>query len=268
MISAIGCRYFRRAFGWCVPIGGLGGLIGLGGGEFRLPLLMYGIGFDARSAVPLNLLISLVALAFALIVRSQTTSIVEVAPYLPEMAGLLAGGMVSAFFGASLVSRLSNARLVRLIAAFLGALGLLMIAESFLPLQTGDLLTPGFGTHFVIGLVVGIGIGLVSSVLGVAGGELLIPTLILVFGADVKTAGSASIMISLGIVAVGLLRYWRAGAIRIGGGPQRITTAMAAGSIVGATLGGLGVAYAPASFLKVFLGCVLLAAAWKTAFHK
>jgi hypothetical protein len=188
MISAIGCRYFRRAFGWCVPIGSLGGLTGLGGGEFRLPLLMYGIGFDARSAVPLNLLISLVTLAFALIVRSQTTSIVEVAPHLPEMAGLLAGGMVSAFFGASLVSRLSNARLVRLVAAFLAILGLLMIAESFLPLQTGDLLTPGFGTHFVIGLVVGIGIGLVSSVLGVAGGELLIPTLILVFGSDVKNS--------------------------------------------------------------------------------
>jgi len=59
MISAIGCPYFRRAFGWCVPIiGGLGGLIGLGGGEFRLPVLMYGIGFDARSAVPLNLVTS------------------------------------------------------------------------------------------------------------------------------------------------------------------------------------------------------------------
>jgi hypothetical protein len=47
MIKASGCPYFRRAFGWCVPIGGLGGLIGLGGGEFRLPVLMYGIGFDA-----------------------------------------------------------------------------------------------------------------------------------------------------------------------------------------------------------------------------
>jgi hypothetical protein len=40
MIRAVGCPYFRRAFGWCVPIGGLGGLIGLGGGEFRLPVLM------------------------------------------------------------------------------------------------------------------------------------------------------------------------------------------------------------------------------------
>src|SRR4051812_42978858 len=66
MISAIGCPYFRRAFGWCVPVGGLGGLIGLGGGEFRLPVLMYGIGFDARSAVPLNLVTSLVTLTFPL----------------------------------------------------------------------------------------------------------------------------------------------------------------------------------------------------------
>jgi MFS family permease len=37
-----------------------------------------------------------------------------------------------------------------------------------------------------------------------------------------------------------------------------------AGSILGATLGGLAVAYAPVTFLKVFLGCVLIAAAAKT----
>src|SRR5205823_7990525 len=110
MISAVTCPSFRRAFGWCVPIGGLGGLIGLGGGEFRLPVLMYGIGFDARSAVPLNLVTSLVTLTFALAIRSGAVSLTAVVPYLPEMVGLLAGGMVSAFYGASLVSRLSNAR--------------------------------------------------------------------------------------------------------------------------------------------------------------
>ena len=71
MIGAVSCPYFRRALGWCVPIGGLGGLIGLGGGEFRLPVLMYGIGFDARSAVPLNLLTSLITLAFALAVHAR-----------------------------------------------------------------------------------------------------------------------------------------------------------------------------------------------------
>src|SRR3954454_15955602 len=99
MIRAVACPYFRRAFGWSVPIGGLGGLIGLGGGEFRLPLLMHGIGFDARSAVPLNLLISLVTLAFALTVRSGAVPLTAVIPYLPAMLGLLAGGMASAVVG-------------------------------------------------------------------------------------------------------------------------------------------------------------------------
>jgi uncharacterized protein len=71
-------------------------LIGLGGGEFRLPVLMYAIGFDARSAVPLNLLISLVTLAFSLAIRSRTISLNAVVPHMPEMAGLLAGGMATA----------------------------------------------------------------------------------------------------------------------------------------------------------------------------
>src|SRR5947207_8990280 len=138
MISAVTCPYFRRAFGWCVPIGGLGGLIGLGGGEFRLPVLMYGIGFDARSAVPLNLLISLVTLTFALAIRSGAVSLAAVLSHLPEMLGLLAGGMVSAFYGAALVSRLRDIHLVRLIAALLGGLGVLMMTEAFLPFESGD----------------------------------------------------------------------------------------------------------------------------------
>jgi uncharacterized protein len=74
------CPFFRRAFGWCVPIGGLGGLIGLGGGEFRLPVLMHVVGFEAKSAVPINLMISLVTLAFALLVREGTISICRLRP--------------------------------------------------------------------------------------------------------------------------------------------------------------------------------------------
>jgi uncharacterized membrane protein YfcA len=264
MIRAIACPYFRRAFGWCVPIGGLGGLIGLGGGEFRLPVLMHGIGFDARSAVPLNLLISLVTLSFALAVRSGAVSLAAVVPYLPAMIGLVAGGMASAFIGVRLVGHLTDRRLVRLIAILLGALGLLLMTEAILPFRSGDLLPSSPAVHLAAGTAIGIGVGLVSSVLGVAGGELLIPALVLIFGADIKTAGSASILISLGIVGVGLWRYWHAGAIPMGRGAQRITTAMAAGSIVGAVLGGLAVAYAPVAFLKVLLGCVLLAAAAKT----
>src|SRR5437870_4693513 len=159
MIGAVSCPYFRRALGWCVPIGGLGGLIGLGGGEFRLPVLMYAIGFDARSAVPLNLLTSLVTLAFALAVRSRAVSLAAVVPHLPEMIGLLMGGMASAFYGARLVSRLSDTRLVHLIAGLLGVLGLLMMTEAFLPFQPGSLLPALPAAHVAAGAFIGIGVG-------------------------------------------------------------------------------------------------------------
>jgi uncharacterized membrane protein YfcA len=51
------------------PIGLLGGLMGLGGAEFRLPVLAGVFGYAARRAVALNLAISLVTVVSALIIR-------------------------------------------------------------------------------------------------------------------------------------------------------------------------------------------------------
>jgi uncharacterized membrane protein YfcA len=264
MQRTLACPFFRKAFGWCVPIGGLAGLIGLGGGEFRLPLLMHGIGFDPKSAVPLNLMISLVTLSFAMISRSGVVSLAAIGPHLPEVAGLAIGGMASAVYGVRLVRKLSGERLVRLIAFLLVGIGALLLWEALFPLRYASPLPGSVTAHLLSGVVIGAGIGLVSSVLGVAGGELLIPNLIFIYGVDIRTAGSASILISLGIVVTGLWRYWRSNSIPRGRGIQRITFAMSAGSILGATLGGLAIAYAPVGLLKLFLGFVLITAAAKT----
>jgi uncharacterized protein len=258
------CPFFQKAFGWCVPIGALGGLIGLGGGEFRLPVLLYAIGFDAKAAVPLNLMVTLVTLAFSLLVRSRAVSTAAILSYLPEVFGLTAGGVLSAAYGARLVQRLTSKHLVQIIGLLLATIGLLMLAEVAHPFAYAALLPHAPAAHVLAAFIIGNGIGLVSSLLGVAGGELLVPTLMFVFGADIKTAGSASILISLGVVVSGLWRYSRLGAIPSGRGVQRITGAMSVGSILGAVLGGLAVSYAPIEFLKVLLGCVLLAAAAKT----
>ena len=52
------------------------------------------------------------------------------------------------------------------------------------------------------------------------------------------------------------------------GGAPHITLAMSSGSLIGAALGGLAIAFAPTVFLKVLLGTVLIAAAAKIALHK
>jgi uncharacterized membrane protein YfcA len=261
------CRYFQRAFLWATPIGGLAGLIGLGGGEFRLPVLTQVIGFPARAAIPLNLLISLATLAFALAVRNYAIPVSGVMPYLPEMAGLALGGVFSAIYGARLVTQLSDRRLTVSMAVLLAALGVLLLVEAFVPFEAAALGADSILARVVGGVLLGLLVGIVSSMLGVAGGELLIPALVYVFGADIKIAGTASLVISLLIVATGLWRYHRAGALVLTGGALRVAASMSAGSVVGAALGGLAVAIAPTAMLKVVLGLVLLAAAAKTARH-
>jgi uncharacterized protein len=94
---------------------------------------------------------------------------------------------------------------------------------------------------------------------------LLIPTMMFVFGADIKTAGTASIVISVCVVTSGLWRYWRLGAIEMRLGARRIVSAMSAGSLVGAALGGIAVGFAPVVAVKALLGCILIAAAAKVA---
>jgi uncharacterized membrane protein YfcA len=268
MPSAVRCPYFQKAFGWSVPIGGLAGLVGLGGGEFRLPVLMYVVGYPARTAVPLNLAVSLVTLAFALVVRSSAVSVGALVPYLNEVVGLAIGGVASAFYGARFVSAIKNEHLIKIIAALLAALGVLILFEVVYPFQLAQVISAGAAYHFGAGFALGIVIGLVTSILGVAGGEVLVPTMMFIFGADIKTAGTASIVISVCVVTSGLWRYWRSGAMETRLGARRIVSAMSAGSLTGAALGGLAVGFAPVAAIKVILGFVLMAAAAKVALSR
>src|ERR1700686_1845019 len=108
-----GWRTITIVLGCALLIGGIGGLIGLGGGEFRLPLLVGLIGFTARAAVPMNQLLSLITLVTALIVRGHTGSLVGVGAFAPVVIALGAGGMTAAWFAAPLLSRVSDHRLER-----------------------------------------------------------------------------------------------------------------------------------------------------------
>ena len=264
MLPTLSCRYFQRAFLYSVPIGGLAGLIGLGGGEFRLPVLTQMIGFPPRAAIPLNLLISLATLAFALVIRNHAVPASGALAHLPEVAGLMIGGVFSAVYGVNLLLRMSDRRLTAVMATLLAALGLLLLIEAFVPFHGSMFGTEPVFVRVLAGLVTGLVVGVVSSMLGVAGGELLIPALLFLFGADIKIAGTASLLLSLAIVTTGVWRYHKAGALPMAGGPQRIALSMTAGSLIGVALGGLAVAVAPVAFLKIMLGSVLIIAAAKT----
>ena len=63
------------AFVYGAPITQLGGLIGLGRAEFRLPVLVGPLGYGARQAVPLNLAVNLVTLLTSFLIRARTLSL-------------------------------------------------------------------------------------------------------------------------------------------------------------------------------------------------
>ena len=82
------------AFGSGVAIGILGGMIGLGGAEFRLPLLISVFGFVALQSVILNKAMSLVVVAVALPARLLGVPLAEVLPYWPIVVNLLVGSLI------------------------------------------------------------------------------------------------------------------------------------------------------------------------------
>jgi len=259
-------RHPTIAFLLSVPIAALGGLIGLGGAEFRLPVLVGVLGHSARQAVPLNLAVSLVTIITGLATRAAIGSGTDLTRLALPMAALIAGALVTAFVGPALAGRLSETRLTRLILVLLVLIGLALIAESFLPAAIGPLIPTDAIAQLVAGVVLGLGIGLISSLLGVAGGEVIIPTLAFGYGAPIKLAGTASLLVSLPVVAVGIARYWRRG------GYERhslVSTAapMAAGSVVGAVLGGLLVGIVPSEVLKLTLGVILIGSAARVFRH-
>jgi uncharacterized membrane protein YfcA len=196
-------------------IGTLGGLIGLGGAEFRLPVL------------------------------------------------------VGAWWAVGHAITLPRYRLDCLIMLLLVGLSLLMLWEAGSGLAASDdapLFLNGL-VRWMAGLIAGFGIGVVAALPGVVGGELLIPTLVLLYGFDIKIAGSLSLMVSLPTMLVGLVRYTHADAFSVLKQERLLMRWMVAGSILSAALGGLLLGWLPTRPLMGLLGLVLLISAIMTFKH-
>ena len=245
-------------------IGALGGLIGLGGAEFRLPLLIGMFRFVALEAVIVNKAMSLVVVASALPFRARSVPFSAIGSHWSVIVNLLAGSLLGAWIGAGWATRLKPQTLYRIIAVLLVAIaGILLFghdARSAGPLFIGP-------AQAVLGVIAGFGIGVVASLLGVAGGELLIPTLILLFGVDIKLAGSLSLAVSLPTMLTGFTRYSRDKSFVVLGKNRVFAMLMAAGSIAGSFVGGQLLGLMPNGVLLPLLAAILLISAVKVWRH-
>jgi len=255
------------AFGAGGIIGTLGGLIGLGGAEFRLPLLIGFFRFVALEAVIVNKATSLVVVATAMPFRLGAVPIDAVAAHWPIVVNLLAGSLIGAWLSAGLATKLKAQTLYKVIAVLLLAIAVvLMIGHGDDTAARQPLLT-GW-TQTVAGVVAGFVIGCVAALMGVAGGELLIPTLVLLFGLDVKLAGSLSLAISLPTMIVGFARYSQDASFSVLGRNFRFVLFMAVGSIIGTFIGGQLLRIVPSAAVLPLLAVILVISAYKVWRHK
>lgn len=103
--------------------------------------------------------------------------------------------------------------------------------------------------------------------MGVAGGELLIPTFVLLFAVDTKLAGSLSLLVSLPTMLVTFLRNSRDRAFAVLAANRGFVIAMASGSVTGSVAGGLLLGVAPDAVLVPLLVVLLLFSAFKVWRH-
>lgn len=243
-------------------IGSLGGLIGLGGAEFRLPILVGYFGFATITAVIINKLVSLSVVVFSIFFRSSVIGFDEILPHTWTIMNILAGSLVGAYFAADYACKISQKSLNKIILVILVILALsMLLGHEYI--KAGEPLFKNQTLLFGSGIVAGMLIGVVAAVLGVAGGEFIIPTLILLYGCDPKLAGSLSLCISLPTMLAAFFRYSQGEQFEEAMRHKGFIVFMIIGSFVGSGIGAVMLGFVNSEIITIILGFVLLISAIK-----
>jgi uncharacterized protein len=238
-----------------LAIGTAAGLIGVGGGEFRIPVLLHVLRLPVQVAAAANMVIGLfvVTLGVARRWRQQAWTAAD----LTLGAAMAAASLLGATLGARQASRFSSPLLKRVVCAYLVAVGVWMIVEAATHAEHG-LPEPRGLARWGLAALVGFVIAALSGALGVAGGEMRIPALMYLFALPVKEAGTISLLVSVPTVAAGSFAYHRLGHL-----PKRVlllAVLMGAGSVLGVLLGAALLPLVDKHTVKGLLGVILLLA--------
>lgn len=231
------------------------GLIGVGGGEFRMPILLYVIGLPIIVSIAVNLLVGLLTVMVSFVRRYQQGLLTEQAVNIAVVMSL--GSILGAYIGAYLTGKVREKPLKKLLAIFLVIVGLKIGLEPFIQGPSVSV-TLNFPLDMVCAVLIGVVIGVISGMLGVAGGEFRIPVLIYLFGMGIKLAGTASVLISIPTVAMGFTKHHQMG--HLNRHASIIAVAMGGASVAGAYLGASYVGVVPEDWLKILLGIILILA--------
>lgn len=195
-------RFFLTCVGTGLLAGLLSGLFGVGGGTVIVPLLVLLLAFDQRLAAGTSL---------AAIVPTATVGVVSYAlhdavAWIPALL-LAAGAVVGAQFGTWLLPRLPITFLRWAFVGFLVA----VIVSLFLVIPSRDAeleLTWLSGAGLI---VLGVITGIVAGLIGVGGGIIVVPALVVLFGTSDLVAKGTSLLMMIPTAVSGTIGNLRRG---------------------------------------------------------
>lgn len=231
------------------------GLTGVGGGEFRLPFLVWLFKDKIKTAVAVNLVIGTLTVIFSLIKRLKYF---EYSYYLIILSIIFfIFSIVGSYIGVLFIKLFSSRFIKNIIILYLMIIGIYMINEGLyynnnVCIFKNDILT------FFFTAVIAFTISAISVNIGVAGGEMRIPILIYLFGIDIKIAGTISLFASIPTVMTGAFKYKSYGYLDKNGIITSII--MGSGSLLGILNGVTFMNILEKHVLKVILGTILIIA--------
>lgn len=176
------------------------GLLGSGGSIITLPVLVYAAGIPAAQAVGMSLVIVGTTSAAGSYLRYREKAVAG-----KPVLFFAVSGMAGAFFGARLTHLVTASGLLLIF-------GLLMLTVGFAMLRTREEDSVPQSCRPAKCLGVGLAVGVLTGFLGVGGGFLILPALVLVADVEVKKAiGTSLAIIAFNSFAglAGQLRYVR-----------------------------------------------------------
>lgn len=215
-----------------VAIGLALGTLGGGGSVLTVPVFVYVLGYDPKTAVPASLgVVGAASLMGAL--RHWRAGRVDLRVALPFSAVAMAG----AFAGARVGTRLPGALQLSLLAVVMVIAALLMLRgqpAGVVAISSGSMSRLHHAVHLA---PVGAGVGLLTGIVGVGGGFLIVPALVLWGGVPMPAAIGTSLLVITLNCATGLAGY--AGRVAVPWASAAVFTGVAiVGTLIGTTLVG------------------------------
>ena len=234
--------------------GALGGLLGIGGGALVVPGLVFFLRFDQHKAHGTSLA-AVLCMSAASVGTYWSHGNVDW-----RLAGEVAvGGVAGAWLGANVVSAIKGKALRRVFCVFMALVGIRMILGGCLAAHSASACAPHHvlpdGAFFATAaaLATGLVTGFMSALLGIGGGVVMVPAMVLLLCVSQHTAQGVSLAAMMPTAFTGMVFHREMGNVDL-----RVAKWVGLGAIAGGIAGSSIAGSLDASLLKLIFGLFLV----------